>query len=282
MLNCLQEWSDGGIGITDQLIRQHALSIAKSFHITPDKFKGSSGWVENFKHRHDIRRGEWLRANKMPPPDYTIHKSQSSTAVPTPVLMAYDQRVHMQRSDSQSLLKPSGSHEDQHLDQQHIHNRLSATPAHWAEAMCDDVPQSPHPTSAIIDPVFQAQESSNSLESDHPHSIQDIQHSPETQTHQSHHEQHHNHQQQYHHNHNQHHQAIVYNAYGQSLCGPGVSAPNWNPTIAEAEQAINLLITFLDNNGRGIFRGDERQKLADIKCALFQATSGLSYERLVD
>jgi hypothetical protein len=52
--------------------------------------------------------------------------------------------------------------------------------------------------------------------------------------------------------------------------------------MAEAEAAINVLITFLDTNGRGIIKEDERQKLADIKCALFQAASGIPYDRLAD
>jgi hypothetical protein len=71
----------------------NALFIAKTFHITSDKFKGSAGWVENFKHRHDIRRGERLQANKMLPPDCTIHQSHSSSVPTTPVLMTYDRRV---------------------------------------------------------------------------------------------------------------------------------------------------------------------------------------------
>jgi hypothetical protein len=287
MLNSLQEWSDNGEVITDQLIRERALSIAKSFHITSDKFKGSSGWVENFKHRHDIRRGEWLRANKMLPPDYAIHQSHSSTVPPTPVLMEYDQRVHTQGSESQSSSCPSGSHEDQDQDQQHVHGHLLAT--HWPEAMRNDVPQSPHLTSnsTMVDPVLQAQGSP--LESDHPisHSLQDIQHSPEIQHHQPQtlhhnqhsHQKHHNRQHPHHHN-QQQRQAVVYNAYGQTLCGPGVSAP---PTIAEAEEAINLLITFLDTDGRGIIKEDGRQKLVDIKCALFQAANGIPYyERSAD
>ena len=280
MLNSLQEWSDEGVVITDQLIRQRALLIAKTFHITSDKFKGSPGWVENFKHRHDIRRGEWLQANKMLPPDYTIHQSHSSSVPTTPVLMTYDQRVHTPGSESQSsnrFLK----HDGQHEDQQHAHDRLLATPAHWPEAMRNDVPHSCHLTSSstMVDPVLQAQGS------DHPlsHSLQDIQHSPEIQHHQQplQHQKHHNHQQHHHHHHNQQqHQAVVYNAYGQTLCGPGVSAP---PTIAEAEEAINLLITFLDTDGRGIIKEDERQKLADIKCALFRAAiSEIPNERSVD
>ena len=279
MLDSLQEWSDGSVGITDQLIRQRALAIAKSFHITTDRFKGSSGWVENFKHRHNIRRGEWLRANKMLPPDYAVHESHSSSVPATSVPVAYDQRLHMQGSEPQSsncLLKPSGSHEDQ----QH-HGRLSVTTAHWPEAMCNDVPQSPHPTasSTLIDPILQAHGPMSPLDSDHSlaHSLQDIQHSPEIRPQHLHHHNQHQQQQHYHH---QQHQAVIYNAYGQTLCGPGV--PHLNPTIAEAEEAINLLITFLDTDGRGIIKENERQTLAEIKCALFQAASGIPYERLVN
>jgi hypothetical protein len=64
MVKSLQEWADRDESITDQLIRQRALEIARSFGMPPEKFKGSSGWIENFKHRHDIRRGEWLRARE--------------------------------------------------------------------------------------------------------------------------------------------------------------------------------------------------------------------------
>jgi Tc5 transposase DNA-binding domain len=283
MRKSLQKWSDDGVGITDQLIRQRALSIAESFHITTDRFKGSSGWVENFKHRHNIRRGEWLKANKMLPPDFTNHMSHSSAVPPTPVLMAYDQRLHMQGSESQSsncLSKPTRSHEDQYQDQEHVHGRLSATTAHWPEPMHNDVQQSPHATSnsTMIDPVLQTQSPMSPMESDHPltHSLQDIQHSPEILPQHLHHHNQHQHNQQQHH-HNQQPQAVVYSTYGQTLCGPGV--PHLSPTLAQAEEAINILITFLDTNGRGIIKDDERAKLIDIKCALFQAASGVPYER---
>ena len=78
MVKSLQEWADRGESITDQLIRQRALEIARSFGMPPEKFKGSSGWIENFKHRHDIRRGEWLRAR-------TAHQESDSSAF-TPAL----------------------------------------------------------------------------------------------------------------------------------------------------------------------------------------------------
>ncbi|KZW00947.1 hypothetical protein EXIGLDRAFT_761236 [Exidia glandulosa HHB12029] len=45
------------VTLTDQLIRNKARDVAKEIGISEDKFKASSGWVENFKHRHNIRRG---------------------------------------------------------------------------------------------------------------------------------------------------------------------------------------------------------------------------------
>ena len=166
MLNSLQEWSDEGVVITDQLIRQRALLIAKTFHITSKRFKGSAGWVENFKHRHDIRRGEWLQANRMLLPDCIIHQSHSSSVRTTPVLMTYDQQVHTQGSESQS-----SNHFLRHEDQQQAHDRLLATSAHWPETIHNDVPHSPHliSSSTMVDPVLQAQESDHSLS----HSLQD-------------------------------------------------------------------------------------------------------------
>lgn len=74
----LQLWSDSGTSITDQLIRQRALEIAKSHHIY--SFTGSSAWIENFKYRHKIQHGEWLRANKLQPqhPQLSLFKAYSN------------------------------------------------------------------------------------------------------------------------------------------------------------------------------------------------------------
>lgn len=45
--------------LTDSVIRNKAKEVAKQLQIPEDKFKASSGWVENFKHRHGIRRGQF-------------------------------------------------------------------------------------------------------------------------------------------------------------------------------------------------------------------------------
>jgi Tc5 transposase-like DNA-binding protein len=47
------------VQLTDSVIRNKAKEVAKQLQIPEDKFKASSGWVENFKHRHGIRRGQF-------------------------------------------------------------------------------------------------------------------------------------------------------------------------------------------------------------------------------
>jgi hypothetical protein len=51
------------------------------------------------------------------------------------------------------------------------------------------------------------------------------------------------------------------------------------PTLEDAEEAINTLITFLDSSGQGIIQDGERLVLNTIKCALFQAGSGIPFDR---
>ena len=46
--------------IQDIAIRQKAREVAREMKIGEDKFKASAGWVENFKHRHGIKKGIWV------------------------------------------------------------------------------------------------------------------------------------------------------------------------------------------------------------------------------
>jgi hypothetical protein len=55
----LQEMKRDSVMFTDAMIRQKAKETAKKLHIPDNMFKASSGWVENFKHRHGIRGGIW-------------------------------------------------------------------------------------------------------------------------------------------------------------------------------------------------------------------------------
>jgi hypothetical protein len=60
--------------ITDQMIRTQAKQYARELAIPEDKFKASSGWVENFKHRHNIRRGMWCNREASPDPMPVVHQ----------------------------------------------------------------------------------------------------------------------------------------------------------------------------------------------------------------
>ncbi|EJF57114.1 CenpB-DNA-bind-domain-containing protein [Dichomitus squalens LYAD-421 SS1] len=59
----LEDWvkkaSKEGKVLTDALLRRKAREFGDHMGYTEDKFKASSGWLENFKHRHGIRRGVW-------------------------------------------------------------------------------------------------------------------------------------------------------------------------------------------------------------------------------
>ena len=51
---------DSNTTITDAMIRAKAREIAQKLQVPEDKFKASAGWVENYKHRANIRKGIWI------------------------------------------------------------------------------------------------------------------------------------------------------------------------------------------------------------------------------
>ena len=59
----LEEWvkiaSKAGKTLTDSVLRQKARELGDEMGYTADKFKASSGWLENFEHHHGIRRGQY-------------------------------------------------------------------------------------------------------------------------------------------------------------------------------------------------------------------------------
>ena len=59
---------------------------------------------------------------------------------------------------------------------------------------------------------------------------------------------------------------------------PAIPDPR-HPTLADAEEAINTVITYLDTTGLGLIENSERLVLNTIKCALFQAGSGIPFDR---
>jgi len=53
------EAQDPTLFLTDAMIREQALRIARAQGITEDLFKASAGWLEKFKERNNIEAGKW-------------------------------------------------------------------------------------------------------------------------------------------------------------------------------------------------------------------------------
>ena len=252
MLKSLQEWSDNGTNITDNLIRDRALEIAKGFRISSDRFKGSSGWIENFKHRHEIRRGEWLKAEKRA-------SNSESTAVESPSrsTLTYDRPP-----PTPSTNASSSSQLPQVRDDVVPRSDNQVTNQHWSPAQDHPPQQSPLALDSSMhqDPSLHMQQ-----QQQHP-TPQDtaIQHSPQPQP------------------------VPDYSAYyGQGMYIPpgGYKGPAdvENPTLAEAELAINTVITFIAKcQDKDLLKTEEKQMLHNVKCALFQYASGIPFHRSYD
>lgn len=60
---------------------------------------------------------------------------------------------------------------------------------------------------------------------------------------------------------------------------PPITSGSTIPDIAEAEDAINKVILFVDSQSPAILAPDERGMLSQIKFALFQAASGVPFVR---
>ncbi|CAA7261361.1 unnamed protein product [Cyclocybe aegerita] len=272
MLKSLQAWSDRGTSITDQLIRSRALEIAKSFQIPPEKFKGSSGWIENFKHRHDIKRGEWAKAVKHAgyPVGGTVGASVNTQPPPagippTPVLTPYDhQRLDGGSGAEQQYKSVDGSGRLVSQWSSDAGNGASH-PAHGVQGMPLDPALHPSPSHSLS--------SIDSSSSHHSH----MDHSPSHSHLHSQHPAHSQHEHVLDHQHSQSQQDLSY--YPQQQHSVYAPPPNPRPSLAEAEEAINVLIAYLDTSGQTYIKLHERKILTDIKCAMFNHASGLPYER---
>ncbi|KIM43382.1 hypothetical protein M413DRAFT_10054 [Hebeloma cylindrosporum] len=273
MLKSLQAWADQGTNITDQLIRNRALDIAKSFGISADRFKGSSGWIENFKHRHDIQRGEWLKAVKSSqnagthPLSFGPPSSSSSSiplppppaagVPPTPVIMAYDQRMQGLPS-SPSSRDPPQTHEAHASRYQQHHDATQSPLIHASGSTGPTDVMDGSPSSSVHTPPRMHSQ------------LHSIQHSPEdgpdTYTPQP--------MAGYaHHHHQHHHQAQMYGVVPE----PAMMRP---PTLQEANDAMDLVIEYLDKVAPvDLLKGNERQAITDVKCALFSLIGGVPYVR---
>nr|GAT58783.1 predicted protein [Mycena chlorophos] len=64
MVKWLLECRDNNTILSDAQIRNKARNIARNLGVLEDRFKASSGWIENFKHRHGVKGGIWVGEGK--------------------------------------------------------------------------------------------------------------------------------------------------------------------------------------------------------------------------
>lgn len=258
----LEECTQKNLTISDNAIRAQAKEIAKALGILEEKFKASAGWVENFKTRHHIRGGVWQGR------EVEIHGSRLlMEGIGDPILSPLNPAFNS-RAENCDLHISSPAHDDDMDSQrsmvQEERDRLRINEQH--------IPASPsiNGQSSWVDhgngipPAPPLSHSSMSLhhQSDQPQSIP--QSEPVTHIHSHPNTDHPVHHEQY---------------AEQTVYYPGSTDPAPLPTLAEAETAINTVITYLDTARRDLLLPEERQTLATIRYALFQEVNQIPFDR---
>lgn len=88
--------------MSDIEIRTRAKEIAKERGIGEDKFKASAGWVENFKHRNNIKKGIFQGVS-MPDPETFVPEDHDTES--TAAMMARAERDDLLRAVDESALR---------------------------------------------------------------------------------------------------------------------------------------------------------------------------------
>ncbi|KAJ6512180.1 CenpB-DNA-bind-domain-containing protein [Mycena vitilis] len=242
MVKWLLQCSDANTVLSDSMIRNKAKEIARDLGIPDERFKASSGWIENFKHRHGVRAGVWIGDGKN----------------------ARTRSVGLGPSPDAPLLSPLNvgfqDHDDDMPDAPEPEPEEAPSRPSWLLTLpAESAPPPPQqqPMHVPVPPPRQQQPVHPSIPpAPHP-SV------PPSR------------------------QLADHGAYGPPPVTYGVmyeAPPRPAPertTLAEAEDAINKVINFFDTNvqAQGILQANERNMLTTIKCALFQAASGIEYDR---
>jgi hypothetical protein len=285
--------------LSDSLIRAKAKEVAKNLRISEEKFKASSGWVENFKHRHGIRRGVWYGDGKATKP---------LTSVPIPSSNIPDQRGGLLPSFNSSF-SSNGSGEfvgdrstlrDTSMEDEGYRNRLSMSlRPPWSSADRSPILESAT-TKVISDNSYSHPEGPTSAVSMHSSSMSlrsAWEPTPSPLERSSTYEHHH-----------QHDGSPTGPASGSHTLPPihpYASAPSPSsadgpytgmavydnmppvyrpdvqevPDINEAENAVDKVIRFIEAQPAGFITASEKDALTQIKYALFQTGGGTHYPK---
>ncbi|KAG6831007.1 hypothetical protein H0H87_006580 [Tephrocybe sp. NHM501043] len=241
----LVECSVRNIAISDASIRDRAKQVARALDIPEDKFKASSGWVDNFKTRAGVQKGVCASVSA---------SASSSSATP-------DDVVHKPRIIEGAALSP--------LNPAFV---AGAGAAAGLEAMSDD------------EEILGEEEDGDGeldVEAAHQHSTT-YGHTPASSvTHTHMHTHTHTHTQPY--TTPQPPSASSSLPPTTSVPAPHpdqeyyLRTPQHIPTLAEAEAHINALLLFFDMGAReDLITVEERDVLQAIKVALFEEAGGIN------
>ncbi|KAF7346194.1 HTH CENPB-type domain-containing protein [Mycena sanguinolenta] len=292
MVKWLLQCRDTNTVLSDSMIRTKAKDIARALGIQEDRFKASSGWIENFKHRHGVRAGVWtgegkknVRAARAAGVGLTADGEQDEGEV----------ELHEAPGEGVKLLSPLHRDESRDMGEENDTDvdleleidepeearvrRIAATgsgdmirpswlrnpvnppapppsvpPPHPSVPPTRQLPEHSPYSGAPVTPVYY--EAPVPPRADEP--MYDSALLPSTPVGQQHHNQ---------------TQSPNDSAYGSTLSVPS-TAP---PALAEAHAALDTVIRFFDTHkaGAGLIRAEERSVLDAIKCALFQAGAGV-------
>ncbi|KIK91886.1 hypothetical protein PAXRUDRAFT_74013, partial [Paxillus rubicundulus Ve08.2h10] len=270
LVNWLVKMKQQNTLLTDALIRNKAKETARNLQIPDERFKASSGWVENFKHRHNIRKGVWLGAQKSLRSTRGVGPTHlrkgSNESVLSPLNPAFESRSEALAGRGSAHTAEDGeedmeSEDEQDLDPSHdsqpvagsshsqtesiaCHHPLPPTwTMHHESLSSDDTPITSHPSASQHHQHIQVpQQQAVSLPSHE-----------DTTTYTE--------------------PVVVYQS------APPITSGDTIPDIAEAEDAINKVILFVDSQSRALISPEERVALTQIKYALFQAASGVPFVR---
>ncbi|KAG6890786.1 hypothetical protein C0995_003216 [Termitomyces sp. Mi166 len=255
----VEECTARKLAISDNSIRERAKEVAKGLGIPPEKFKASSGWVENFKSRANIRGGIWHGYKKtsariididISSPDAAASTSASTSPVPgslSPMNSVFiTDRAALESMSPQREtdmdLGASPMEDRQHAaptpaSEHHVSPAVS-TAVPWSGA--DITPSQPSPLSAHshLEPVS------------YPHLQQYHLVTPDTTTTNS-------------------------QPDAGQFIPPERYGPRRIPTAAEAEEYADALIDFIDRQREDFINQEVRDALHTIKLALFKESHGL-------
>ncbi|KAJ6508925.1 Tc5 transposase DNA-binding domain-containing protein [Mycena sanguinolenta] len=291
MVKWLLQCRDTNTVLSDSMIRTKAKDIARALGIQEDRFKASSGWIENFKHRHGVRAGVWtgegknVRAARAAGVGLTTDGEQDDGEVELQEAPGNGVKLlsPLQRDDSRDIAEENDTDVDLELEinepEEVRVRRIAATGSgdmirpSWLRNPVNPPAAPP----SVPPPQLQSHPSvppTRQLPGHSPYSgapvyydgparradepMYDSSPMPSTSVAQQQHNQ----------------TQSPHDPSYPSTPSVSATAP---PALAEAHAALDTVIRFFDTHesGAGLLRTEERSALDVIKCALFQAGAGV-------